>query len=409
MALDLKYVREQFPTLEKDWIFMDNAGGSQILKGAVDKIAEYYYSNNVQLGGSYQVSQDALAAFGKGREDIATLFNASRPEEIVFGPSTTILLQFLSKSMASQFEPGDEVIVTITDHESNIGPWVWLEEKGVVVKFWPMNKDTYELDLDDLEALMTDRTKLVAVTHVSNLLGTINPVKDIAAFVHARGAMICVDGVAYAPHRAVNVQDWNVDFYALSLYKTYGPHHAALYCRYDHMKELDNLYHYFYGKDKIPAKLEPGNANYELSFASGAIVDYLETIGEQAGEQGSRRKKLEAAFIDIEEQETILCEKLLSYLRKRNDCTILGIRDGKDPRRVPTIAFTIDGKDPEQICLDMDKYKIAIRFGDFHARRLAEDLDIVKDNGAVRVSLTHYNTVEEVDRLTAALDEISGQ
>lgn len=409
MALDLNYVREQFPGLKNDWIFMDNAGGSQILKGVVDKIGEYYYSNNVQLGGSYQVSQDALAAFQKGREDIATLFNAARPEEIVFGPSTTVLLQFLSKSMASQFKPGDEVIVTVTDHESNIGPWVWLEEKGVIIKFWPMNRETYELELEDLDSLMTEKTKLVAVTHVSNLLGTINPVKEITEFVHARGAKVCVDAVAYAPHRAVDVQDWNVDFYALSLYKTYGPHHAALYCRYDHIKDLDNLYHYFYGRDKIPAKLEPGNANYELSYSSGAVVDYLVTLGEQAGANGSRRDKINAAFKDIEEQETIIGERLLNYLRKRNDCTILGIRDGKDPRRVPTIAFTIDGKDPEKICLEMDKYKIAIRFGDFHARRLAEDMDIVKDNGAVRVSLTHYNTVEEVDRLITALDEILGK
>jgi cysteine desulfurase family protein (TIGR01976 family) len=409
VALDLEYVRAQFPALKNEWIFMDNAGGSQILKSVVDRINEYYYSNNVQLGGSYQVSQDALAAFQKGRADIATLFNASRPEEIVFGPSTTVLLQFLSKAMVNQFRAGDEVIVTITDHESNIGPWTWLEERGVIVKFWPMNKETYELELEALDKLMTEKTRLVAVTHVSNLLGTINPIKEIASFVHDRGARICVDAVAYAPHRAVDVQDWNVDFYALSLYKTYGPHHAALYCRYDHMKELDNLYHYFYGRDKIPAKMEPGNANYELSYGSGAIVDYLTSLGEQAGETGSRRKKIEAAFRDIEGQETAIGERLLSYLRKRNDCTILGIKDGNDPRRVPTIAFTVQGQDPEKICLEMNKYKIAIRFGDFHARRLGDSLGITKDNGAVRVSLTHYNTLEEVDRLIAALDDILGK
>lgn len=406
MTLDINYVREQFPGLKTDWVFMDNAGGSQILKGVVDNINEYYYSNNVQLGGSYEISQKAAAAYQKGRENIATFFNAARTEEIVFGSSTTILLQFLSKSMASQFQAGDEVIVTITDHESNIGPWVWLEEKGVIIKFWPMNKETYELELDALDDLMTDKTKLVAVVHASNLLGTINNVKEITQFVHARGAKICVDAVAYAPHRAVDVQDWNVDFYALSLYKTFGPHHAALYVRYDHLQELDGLYHYFYGKDKIPAKMEPGNANYELSYGSGAIVDYLVELGTQAGATGSRREKLVAAFNDITEQEMLVGERLLSYLRKRNDCTIIGIKDGLDPRRVPTISFTIDGKDPEQVCLAMDKYKIAMRFGDFHARRLADSMDISKDNGAMRVSMTHYNTVEEVDALTAALNEV---
>jgi selenocysteine lyase/cysteine desulfurase len=269
-----------------------------------------------------------------------------------------------------------------------------------------MNKETYELELDALDELMTDKTKLVAVVHASNLLGTINNVKEIAQFVHDRGAKICVDAVAYAPHRAVDVQDWNVDFYALSLYKTFGPHHAALYVRYDHLQELDGLYHYFYGKDKIPAKMEPGNANYELSYGSGAIVDYLVELGTQAGATGSRREKLVAAFDDITEQEMLVGERLLSYLRKRNDCTIIGIKDGMDPRRVPTISFTIDGKDPEQVCLAMDKYKIAMRFGDFHARRLADSMDISKDNGAMRVSMTHYNTVEEVDALTAALNEV---
>ncbi|MDG1859490.1 MAG: cysteine desulfurase-like protein [Emcibacteraceae bacterium] len=406
MALDMNFVRDQFPGLKNEWTFMDNAGGSQILKSCVDNITEYYYSNNVQLGGSYDVSQNALKAFGQGREKIATLFNASRPEEIVFGPSSTVLLQFLSKSLAKQLKAGDEVIVTITDHESNIGPWVWLEDKGVVIKFWPMNKETYELELDALDALMTEKTKLVAFTHVSNMLGTINNVKDITKFVHDRGALVCVDAVAYAPHRAVDVQDWNVDFYALSLYKVYGPHHAALYCRYDHMQELDGLYHYFYEKDKIPAKMEPGNANYELSYGSGAIVDYLATLGEQSGAKGSTREKLEAAFEDITEQENILCEQVLSYLRKRNDCHVLGITDGNSPRRVPTIAFTVDNKDPEQICIAMDKYKVAIRFGDFHARRLSDSLDLTKDNGTVRISLTHYNTVEEVAKLTAALDEV---
>ena len=406
MALDMNFVRDQFPGLKNEWTFMDNAGGSQILKGCVDNITEYYYSNNVQLGGSYDVSQNALKAFSQGREKIATLFNASRPEEIVFGPSSTVLLQFLSKSLASQLQAGDEVIVTITDHESNIGPWVWLEEKGIVIKFWPMNKETYELELDALDALMTDKTKLVAFTHVSNMLGTINNVKEITKFVHDRGALVCVDAVAYAPHRAVDVQDWDVDFYALSLYKVYGPHHAALYCRYDHIQELDGLYHYFYGKDKIPAKMEPGNANYELSYGAGAIVDYLETLGEQAGAKGSTREKLEAAFDDITAQENILCEQVLSYLRKRNDCHVLGITDGLSSRRVPTIAFTVQGKDPEQICIAMDKYKVAIRFGDFHARRLSDSLDLTKDNGTVRISLTHYNTVEEVAKLTAALDEV---
>jgi len=186
VALDIEFVRKQFPGLATDWTLMDNAGGSQILKGVVDKITQYYYSNNVQTGGSYELSLKAASSLAEGRENIATLFNASRPEEIVFGPSTTVLVQSLAKAMAHQFQAGDEVVVTNTDHESNIGPWVALREIGVNIKFWNMNKLTLELELDELDKLMTDKTKLVCCTHVSNVLGTINPVKEIAQFVHER-------------------------------------------------------------------------------------------------------------------------------------------------------------------------------------------------------------------------------
>lgn len=404
MALDIEYVRKQFPGLATDWTLMDNAGGSQILKGVVDKITEYYYSNNVQTGGSYELSKRAASSLAEGRENIATFFNASRAEEIVFGPSTTVLTQFLAKAMAHQFEVGDEIVVTNTDHESNIGPWIALQKIGVKIKFWNMNEATFELELDELDRLITDKTKLVCCTHVSNVLGTINPIKEIAHLVHERGAKICVDGVAYAPHRAVDVSSWNVDYYALSLYKTYGPHHAALYCKYDCMLELDNLYHYFYDENKTPAKLEPGNANYELSYGSGAIVDYLAGLGSQTCKNGTRREQLEAAFRQFEEQEATLSERLLSYLRERNDCHVIGNPSGTDPTRVATISFTIDNQDPEKVCKKLDEHGIAIRFGDFHARRLVEGMGLLEANGAVRVSMVHYNTVEEVDKLVAALD-----
>jgi len=406
VALDIEFVRKQFPGLATDWTLMDNAGGSQILKGVVDKITQYYYSNNVQTGGSYELSLKAASSLAEGRENIATLFNASRPEEIVFGPSTTVLVQSLAKAMAHQFQAGDEVVVTNTDHESNIGPWVALREIGVNIKFWNMNKLTLELELDELDKLMTDKTKLVCCTHVSNVLGTINPVKEIAQFVHERNVRICVDGVAYAPHRAVDVSSWNVDFYVLSLYKTYGPHHAALYCKYEHMYDLANLYHYFYDANKIPAKLEPGNANYELSYASGAIVDYLASLGAHTCENGTRREQLEAAFQQIEEQEIVLSERLLSYLRKRNDCQVIGNPSGTDPSRVATISFTIENQDPEQVCKKLDEHGIAIRFGDFHARRLIESMGLLEANGTIRVSMTHYNTIEEVDKLITALNTV---
>jgi cysteine desulfurase family protein (TIGR01976 family) len=404
--LDLDYVRSQFPGLARGWTFFDNAGGSQILKGAVERINTFLFEKNVQIGGSYEVSQAAAAALYEARTAAMHLVNAGRPEEIVFGNSTTALLQNLARAMHSQLSAGDEIIITIADHESNIGPWDRLQERGVVLKIWPLNKDTMTLDLADLAPLMTERTKLVCVTHCSNLLGSINPIREIADFVHAHGAKICVDAVAYAPHRAVDVQAFDVDYYVFSLYKTYGPHYALMYGKYDLLLELDPLYHYFYGKDKVPGKLEPGNPNYELAYSTCGIVDYLVSLGEQAGETGSVRQKIEAAYEAITTQEDALTERLLTYLRSRNDCMIVGQSANHESRRVPTIAFRFDGREAGEMCRAMDAEKIAMRFGDFHSRRLAEYLGLTDHGGMLRVSMVHYNTLEEVDRFTAALDRI---
>lgn len=403
--LDLDYVRNQFPGLSRGWTYFDNAGGSQIVKGALERINTFLIEKNVQIGGSYAVSQAAAAALYEARTAAMNLVNASRPEEIVFGNSTTALLQNLARAMQSQLSPGDEIVVTVSDHESNIGPWDRLKEAGITLKIWPLNKDTLTLDLADLAPLMSDRTKLVCVTHVSNILGSINPIREIADLVHARGAKICVDAVAYAPHRAVDVQALDVDYYVFSLYKTYGPHYALMYGKYDLLLELDTLYHYFYGKDKVPGKLEPGNPNYELAYSTCGIVDYLAALGEQAGETGTVRQKIEAAFAAITAQEHLLTERLLTYLRSRNDCRIVG-QVGQDETRVPTIAFRFDGREAGELCKAMDGENIAMRFGDFHSRRLAEYLGLTDHGGMLRVSMVHYNTLDEVDRFTAALDRI---
>jgi cysteine desulfurase family protein (TIGR01976 family) len=403
--LDLDYVRSQFPGLSRGWTYFDNAGGSQILKGALERINTFLIEKNVQIGGSYAVSQAAAAALYEARTAAMHLVNASRPEEIVFGNSTTALLQNLARAMQSQLSPGDEIVVTVSDHESNIGPWDRLKEAGITLKIWPLNKDTLMLDLADLAPLMSDRTKLVCVTHVSNIIGSINPIREIADFVHAHGAKICVDAVAYAPHRAVDVQGLNVDYYVFSLYKTYGPHYALMFGKHDLLLELDTLYHYFYGKDKVPGKLEPGNPNYELAYSTCGIVDYLVVLGEQAGETGPVRQKIEAAFAAITAQENLLTERLLSYLRSRNDCRIVGQANHSETR-VPTIAFRFDGREAGELCKAMDSENIAMRFGDFHSRRLAEYLELTDHGGMLRVSMVHYNTLEEVDRFTAALDRI---
>ncbi|WP_045392114.1 aminotransferase class V-fold PLP-dependent enzyme [Falsirhodobacter sp. alg1] len=404
--LDMTYVQSQFPGLTDDWVFFDNAGGAQIAKPALDRMTEFLTHRNVQIGGSYAVSQSAAEALLKGRQAAATLVNAARAEEIVFGASTTVLMGNLMQAMRSQFSEGDEVIVTMADHESNIGPWTRLAEFGVTIKVWPLNAETMDLQLSDLEPLMTDRTRLVCVTHVSNILGQVHPVGDFARFIHDRGALICVDAVAYAPHRLIDVQAWDVDYYVFSLYKAYGPHGAVMYGKYDLLAELDGLYHYFYGKDKVPGKLEPGNPSYEMAYAADGILEYLTGLARHHGVTGDDRALTKAAFDLITAQEDRLTDRLLKWIAARNDCRVIGTDTNMDSRRVPTICFRFDGINSGKIAQAMDGYGIAMRFGDFHSRRLIEGLAEDHDDGVLRVSMVHYNTVEQVDRLTAALADI---
>jgi cysteine desulfurase family protein (TIGR01976 family) len=404
MALDLNYVRSQFPALRDGFAFFDNAGGSLVLKSVAERISDYLLTTSVQTGASYPVSQLATTRLAESRKKIARLIGATRHEEVVFGPSTTVLLRFLATAMASKLRTGDEIILTNFDHESNIGPWRSLEQRGVVFKTWHIDKDTLEVDMSDLERLMSKRTKLVCVTHTSNILGTINPIAEIARFVHAQGAQICVDAVAYAPHRAVDVAAFDTDYYVFSFYKTYGPHFAVLHGKFENLLELDGLYHYFYGRDEVPAKLEPGNANYELAWGCTGIVDYLDELGGGSGD----RAAILRAFDDIAAHEEMIGERLLAYLCSRNDVRIIGRRTGERKARVPTISFKVDGQDSGEIVRKIDTDSIGIRHGDFHSRRLIEHLGLASEGGVLRVSMVHYNTPTEVDRLINSLHRSLG-
>lgn len=406
--LDIDHVRSEFPGLHRGWTYFDNAGGSQILKRVVDRINHYLYETNVQLGGSYETSRCAERAVYEGRMAVQSLVNAERAEEIVFGSSTTALLQNLARAMRGRFSAGDEIIVTIADHESNIGPWERLTDMGVRIRFWEVDRSSCTLRLEDLRELLNHKTRLVCVAHVSNILGSVAPVKEIAEIAHRHGAEVCVDGVAYAPHRVVDVRDWDVDYYVFSLYKTYGAHHAVMYGKHDRLLALDSLNHWFYGHDKVPAKLEPGNPNYELAYSCTGITDYLSDLGERAGTTGSLREKIEAAYSSITAHENRLLAPLLAYLNGRSDCRIIGDSQMRDGNRVPTVSFVIDDVDSKSICSSMDSHKIALRYGDFHARRLADFLEL-PCNGVVRVSMAHYNTSEEVTRLIAGLDTVLGK
>ncbi|MEH1934915.1 MAG: cysteine desulfurase-like protein [Nostoc sp.] len=409
MLLNLNKVREYFPTLAGEWTFFDNAGGSQTLKKVVDRISEFLLSSDVQLGASYAVSQLAGERLALATRGMATFINANSSKEVVMGPSTTMMLKVLSICLGQTFVPGDEVIVTNCDHEANIGAWVALEKQGMMVKVWQIRPDTLELHLADLELLMSQRTKLVALTHASNVLGTINPIKEIAAFVHDRGAMICVDGVAYAPHRLVDVQDLDVDFYTLSCYKVYGPHHALLYGKEEHLLRLPGLNHYFIDQTDIPYKFQLGNVNFELSYGMLGLCDYLSELAQlHYGNQTAPdlRNQMAQAFDLISIHEEKISDRLLNYLNSKSNVRVIGQSKADRQSRVPTISFVVDGMNSSTIPAKIDQYYIGIRYGDFYAKRLIEYLGLASQGGIVRVSMVHYNTLEEVNSLIAAFEQV---
>ncbi len=388
--LDLDVVRAQFPALASGYVFLDNAGGSQTLGRVADRVRDYLLTSNVQLGASYAVSEQSTARVAEAARATADYVGA-KEGEIVLGASTTQLLHNLARAMEAQLAPGDEVIVSTADHEANVGPWKRLAARGVVVKRWPLDRDTLRLEERGLAPLLTQRTRLVAFTHASNLLGSIHDVAALTRFVHAHGAKVCVDGVAYAPHRRVEVGAWDVDYYVFSFYKVYGPHMAVLYGKRGLLEELAGINHDFI--DAVPYKLQPGNACFELSHGLGGIYEYIASLGGPA-----------RAFAEIAEHEERLSARLLAWLAGVPGARVHGERTADRTRRVPTISFTVDGLAPEAIVRRVDPHGVGIRHGDFYAKGLPGELG-VSAAGVVRVSAVHYNTEAELDRAIVALDK----
>jgi cysteine desulfurase family protein (TIGR01976 family) len=407
--LDVDFARSQFPALAGDWIFLDNAGGSQVLRAVADRVRGYLLSTSVQTGATYEVSRRAAERVQEGVRAAALLIGAD-PGEVVLGPSSTQLLINLARSMEGQLGPGDEIVVTHADHEANISPWLRHAPRGVEVKVWrpraSLEDNSPALDLDDLDALMTPRTRLVCFTQASNIFGTIHPAEEITRFVHERGAKVCVDGVAYAPHRLVDVRAWDVDFYVLSLYKVFGPHLGLLYGKRESLLELSNINHLFVSEDAVPYKLQPGSPNYELASSLPAIVEYLEELGRRAGGEGGARDLLAAAFDAIARHEAETVAPLLACLGSTEGVRVLGRPDSAPDGRVATVSFVAEGRSSSEVPLHLDSCRIGVRYGDFHSRRLVQDLGFAapsKSNGVVRISLAHYNTPQEVAFLCECL------
>jgi cysteine desulfurase family protein (TIGR01976 family) len=404
--LNLAAIRREFPALETSVVYLDNAGGSQVLRRVADRVHEYLLTSSVQLGASYRQSQLAAERVLAARRKVAELINAPHDDEVVMGGATTALMFLFTQALLPGIRAGDEIIVTQTDHEANIGGWMRLAQAGASIKIWQLNADSLELELEDLQRLLSARVRWVALTWASNILGTINPVPEIARLVHAAGGRLCVDAVAYAPHRLVDVQASGADVVVFSFYKVFGPHYAVLWGRRELLLSLPSLNHFFIGPEVIPYKLQPGNVNYELSYGCIGIHEYLSDTGTSLGATGGARQRMQAAFDAFAQHEDALAERLLSWLRSKRAVRIIGRVTATDARRVPTISFVVAGVHPEVIVRHVDAHGIGIRWGDFYARRLIEALGLQAQGGVVRVSMAHYNSAEEIDRLIQHLDPV---
>ncbi len=399
-------IRSAFPALAGETVFMENAGGSQVPASVADAIHRYMLTSYVQLGAGHPLSQRATAVVDEAHDFVRLLVNGS-DGEVILGPSTSALLQMLSNSYAKVLTPGDQVVVAQIGHEANIGPWKKLAEHGIELVWWKMDTRDCSTPIETLEELLGERTALVAFPHVSNLLGEIMDVPAITELVHRAGARVVVDGVAYSPHRAMDVDAWGVDFYAYSTYKVYGPHMAALWANRGALDELEGPNHFFVPHAELPYKFELGGVCHEGCAGILGLRDYLAMLG-GVGEPGALdRPAVERAFDLMTACELPLQERLIGYLGSRSDIRIIG-PDHAGASRVGTVSFVHKTKTSREITEVVDRSGIAIRHGHMYAYHLCEALGMDLDDGVVRVSLVHYNTPDEIERLIAVLDRALG-
>jgi cysteine desulfurase family protein (TIGR01976 family) len=402
--LDPVSVRSRFPALASGTVFFDNPGGTQVPRIVVDAVADCLIHRNANLGGAFATSRAADEVVLAGRRAMADLLGG-KPEEIVFGPNMTTLTLALSRSLGRELEPGSEIVVTRLDHDANVSPWLLVgEDRGLDVRFVDFDPEDCTLMLDQLESVLSERTRLVAVGWASNAVGTINPVRQIVELARAAGALTFVDAVHYAPHGPIDVAALDCDFLAVSAYKFFGPHVGALFGKGEHLERLVP-YKVRPAPDESPDRWENGTQVHEGIAGATAAVDYIAGLG---GASESRRVRLENAWERICAVERQLCRELLAVLASIPRLRIHGITDRRRlGERVPTVAFTVDGTTPRRVAEELDRRCINVWDGNYYALEVVRRLGLEHDGGMVRVGLVHYNTVEEIHRLGEALGEIA--
>jgi cysteine desulfurase family protein (TIGR01976 family) len=397
-------LRGRFPGLAGGDVLLDNAGGTQVPSAVADRVRGYMLGSFVQPGADYGRARLATETVARARATVEALMGAG-PGQVALGPSTSALCAMLADCIRRAPRSGrDEIVVCEAGHEANVGPWMRLGGEGFRPKIWRIDAASQECPLEELERLVSERTLLVALPHVSNLLGRIERLPEVAEIAHRKGARVAVDGVAFAPHRAMDVATWGVDWYVFSLYKVFGPHMAALYGSREMLAEIEGPNHFFIDRTDVPYKLELGGVLHEGCAGILGLGDYLPLLAGGGPEEGLRRETVVRAFAAIEALERPLAERLLSYLRGRGDVRIVGPAEA-DAARVPTVSFVHAKRSSKAIALAANAAGLGIRYGHFYAHRLAAALGLDPDDGVVRTSLVHYNTPEELERLIAFFDE----
>lgn len=407
-AFPVDRLRAMFPALQRagDFIFLDNAAGAQIPQSVLDAVTNHLVAHNVQRGGRYGRSVDVDQSVADARESVALLINAYSPAEICFGMNATSFIRLVSLGVGQMLGERDKIVITDMDHDANIATWLALEGAGAKFRWWRM-RDDGNLHVADLAPLLSDRTRLVACTVTAHSIGSIVDVASVARLAHAAGAEVFLDCVHYGPHGLIDVQAWDCDYLVCSGYKNFSPHMGFLWGRFETLKRLPTFREDFI-PDEPPYKVEAGTFIYENVAGMNAAVHYLEAIGRNFSNDTnrSRRENIAAGMGAIRAYELVLARAMLKILR---DCgaTIYGVGDAaRLDERVPTFCFNIGALSPKMIVEQMAERGIGIRDGHMYAPRLMNRLGLSMESGAIRASLVHYNTLDEVERFGVALKEI---
>ena len=410
IKLDIDYVRSQFPAfrdpLSKDWSFFENAGGSYVPKNVIEKLTDFMTSTKVQPYAEYPMSKIAGENMDRATELFAQMINAKK-NEILIGGSTSINLYVLSNALKKFVDQGDEVIVTNQDHEANISPWRRLSEIGAKIIEWKFDLNSHELKLSDLESLITNKTKILAVTHCSNIVGSVNNLKKISELAHKNNIIVIGDGVSYAPHGFPDVKELDVDFYTFSLYKTYGPHLALLYGKEEILRDLPNQNHEFLNGE-YPYTINPGGPNHEELSSLVGIYEYFNDLYNHhfKDNQLSIQNKISKINALIAQHEENLANPILSKISSMDDLNLIGKNKIVNKNRAPTISFFSKSKTSKEISNFFLKNKVATRNDNFYAWRCLKDLGLSTSDGVVRLSLVHYNNDQDTELVLSTLDKL---